>query len=97
MELQDKKITLQTNATDTTKRIDELVGLFNVWIAGNEKPSSISFCFITSNSHPLAMEEIAHFLNSTADSLEGCDVEWNHKTDESLNEEIRVEITTSKK
>lgn len=97
MKQQNKKITLQTNVEDATKRIDELVGLFNDWIAVEEKPSSIYICFITSASHPLTMGEIAHFLNSTADSLDGCDVEWSHKADELLNEEIRIEITTSKK
>lgn len=92
MKQQDRKMTLQTNVEDATQRIDELIELFNGWIAGNEKPSSISLCFTTSASHPLTMGEIALFLNSTADSLDGYDVEWSHKTDETIGEQIRLEI-----
>ena len=97
MKQQNKKITLQTNVEDASKRIDNLIMQFNEWKKGRENPTSISLCFYTSDEHPLTMGEIEHFLNSTADLLDGCDVEWSHITDELLNEEIRIEITTSKK
>ena len=96
MEQQNKKITLQTNEHNTKKRIDNLILQFNEWKKSrkNPNPTSISLCFYTSDEHPLTMGEIALFLNSITDVLDGCGVEWDHKADETMCKQIRLEINS---
>ena len=96
MEQQSRRIMLQTNVTDTKKRIDDLVLQFNEWMKKRESPTSISLHFSTSEEHPLTMSEIAHFLHSTTDALDGCNVEWSSETDATLNQQIKVETTYHK-
>ena len=38
------------------------------------------------------MYEITHFLSSTTDMLDECNIEWSSKTDNDLNRQIVVEI-----
>ena len=96
MEQQSRRIMLQTNVTDTKKRIDDLVLQFNEWMKKRESPTSISLHFSTSEEHPLTISEIAHFLHSTTDALDGCNVEWSSETDATLNLQIKVETTYNK-
>lgn len=61
-----------------------------------ERPTSLSLHFSTFEEHPLTMSEIAHFLHSTTDALDGCNVEWSSETDATLNQQIKVETTYNK-
>lgn len=83
---------LKTNVTNAQQRIDDLISQFNEWIKDREISSSISLHFYTSEEYPLAMGEIAHFLNSTTDILDGCNIEWSSQKDETLNHQIMIEI-----
>lgn len=92
MERQSRKIMLKTNVIGAKRRIDELMLQFNGWIKDNEKPTSLSLHFYTSEECPLTMGEIAHFLNSLSDILDGCNIEWSSQKDKSLNHQIVIEI-----
>lgn len=92
MERQSRKIMLKTNAIDAKKRIDDLISQFKGWMKDQEKITSLSLHFYTSEEHPLTMGEIAHFLNSLSDILDGCNIEWSSQIDKSLNHQIMIEI-----
>ena len=92
MEKKKKKIMLNTNVAAVQKRIDDLILRFNGWMEGKEKPTSLSLHFYTSEEYPLTMGEIAHFLNSTTDVLDRCDVDWSSETDKTLNKQIMIDI-----
>ena len=92
MERQNRKIMLKTNVIDPKKRIDDLILRFNGWMEDNEKSTSLSLHFYTSDEYPLTMGEIAHFLNSLSDILDGCNIEWSSETDKTLNKQIVIEI-----
>lgn len=91
MKHQNRKIMLSTNVADVQKRIDDLISQFNERMKAEEYPTSISLHFYTSEAHPLTMNEVTHFLNSTTDILDGCDVEWSSETDKTLNKQIMIE------
>ena len=92
MEYQGRKIMLKTNVIDVKKRIDNLVSQFNGWGKDNEKLTSLSLHFYTSEEYPLTMGEITHFLDSVTDVLDGCDVDWSSETDKTLNKQIMMVI-----
>lgn len=92
MERQSRKIMLKTNVIDAKKRIDDLISQFKGWMKDQENTASISLHFYTSEEHPLTMGEIAHFLNSTTDVLDGCNIEWSSQIDKTLNKQIVIEI-----
>lgn len=92
MEHQGREIILKTNVIDAKKRIDDLVLRFNGWMEDKEKQTSLSLHFYTSDEYPLTMGEIAHFLNSTTDVLDGCNIEWSSQKDETLNKQIMIDI-----
>lgn len=97
MERQNRKIMLTTNVAVVQKRIDDLISQFNGWMKDNEKPISLSLHFYTSDEYPLTMGEIAHFLNSTTAIIDGCNIEWSSETDETLNQQIVIEIIFNNK
>ena len=92
MEQQSRRILLKTNVIDPKKRIDDLISQFNGWMEDKERPTSLLLHFYTSDEYPLTMGEIAHFLNSTTDVLDGCNIEWSSQKDETLNHQIMIEI-----
>ena len=92
MEQQSRRILLKTNVIDPKKRIDDLISQFNGWMEDKEKQTSLSLHFYTSEEYPLTMGEIAHFLNSTTDVLDGCNIEWSSQKDKTLNKQIIIEI-----
>lgn len=92
MEQQSRRILLKTNVIDPKKRIDDLISQFNGWMEDKEKITSLSLHFYTSDEYPLTMGEIAHFLNSLSDILDGCNIEWSSQIDETLNHQIMIEI-----
>lgn len=92
MERHNRKIMLNTNVAAVQKRIDDLISQFNGWMKDNEKPTSLSLHFYTSEESPLTMGEVAHFLNSTTAIIDGCNIEWSSETDETLNQQIVIEI-----
>ena len=97
MERQSRKIMLNTNVAALQKRIDDLISQFNGWMEDNEKPTSLSLHFYTSEEYPLTMGEVAHFLNSTTAIIDGCNIEWSSETDETLNQQIVIEIIFNNK
>ena len=97
MERQNRKIMLTTNVAAVQKRIDDLILQFNGWMKDNEKPTSLSLHFYTSEEYPLTMGEVAHFLNSTTAIIDGCNIEWSSETDETLNQQIVIEIIFNNK
>ena len=97
MERQPRKIMLNTNVAAMQKRIDNLVSQFNEWMKVKEKPTSLSLHFYTSEEYPLTMGEVAHFLNSLSDILDGCNIEWSSQKDETLNQQIMMEIIFNNK
>ena len=92
MEYQGRKIMLKTNVIAAKNRIDELISQFNGWGKDNEKLTSLSLHFYTSEEYPLTIGEIAHFLDSVTDVLDGCDVDWSSETDKTLNKQIMMVI-----
>ena len=88
----NRNVMLKTNVIDVKKRIDNLVSQFNEWTQDIEIASSISLLFYTSEEHPLTMGEVAHFLNSLSNVLDGCDVDWSSETDKTLNKQIMMVI-----
>lgn len=83
---------LKTNVIDAKRRINDLISQFKGWMKDQENRASISLHFYTSDEYPLTMGEIAHFLNSTTDVLDGCNIEWSSQKDETLNKQIIIEI-----
>ena len=81
---------------DAKRRIDDLVLRFNGWMEDNEKPTSLSLHFYTSEEYPLTLGEITHFLDSVTDILDGCDVDWSSETDKTLNKQIMMVISPMK-
>lgn len=92
MEHQGREIILKTNVIDAKRCIDDLILQFNGWMEDKEKQTSLSLHFYTSEEHPLTMGEISHFLNSTTDVLDGCNIEWSSQIDKTLNKQIVVEV-----
>lgn len=92
MEHQGREIILKTNVIDAKWRIDDLISQFNGWMEDKEKITSLSLHFYTSDEYPLTMGEIAHFLNSLSDILDGCNIEWSSQKDKTLNKQIMIEI-----
>ena len=88
----NRNVMLKTNVIDVKKRIDNLVSQFNGWGKDNEKLTSLSLHFYTSEEYPLTMGEITHFLDSVTDVLDGCDVDWSSETDKTLNKQIMMVI-----
>ena len=97
MERQSRKNMLKTNVIDAKKRINDLVLRFNGWMEDKERPTSLSLHFYTSEEYPLTMGEVAHFLNSTTAIIDGCNIEWSSETDETLNQQIVIEIIFNNK
>lgn len=97
MRHQKRRIMLHTDVIDVKNRIDELISQFNGWMKDNEKPTSLSLHFYTSEEYPLTMGEVAHFLNSTTVIIDGCNIEWSSETDETLNQQIVIEIIFNNK
>lgn len=97
MEHQGREIILKTNVIDAKRRIDDLISQFNGWMKDNEKPNSLSLHFYTSEEYPLTMGEVAHFLNSTTAIIDGCNIEWSSEIDETLNQQIVIEIIFNNK
>ena len=97
MRHQKRRIILHTDVIDVKNRIDELISQFNGWMKDNEKPTSLSLHFYTSEEYPLTMGEVAHFLNSTTVIIDGCNIEWSSETDETLNQQIVIEIIFNNK
>ena len=93
----NRNVMLKTNVIDVKKRIDELISQFNGWGKDNEKLTSLSLHFYTSEEYPLTMGEVAHFLNSTTAIIDGCNIEWSSETDETLNQQIVIEIIFNNK
>ena len=92
MEHQGREILFKTNVIDVKNRIDNLVSQFNGRMKDNEKPTSLSLHFYTSEEYPLTMGEVAHFLDSVTDVLDGCNIEWSSQKDETLNKQIMMVI-----
>ena len=88
----NRNVMLKTNVIDVKKRIDNLVSQFNGWGKDNEKLTSLSLHFYTSEEYPLTMGEITHFLDSVTDVLDRCDVDWSSETDKTLNKQIMMVI-----
>lgn len=97
MEHQGREILFKTNVIDVKNRIDNLVSQFNGRMKDNEKPTSLSLHFYTSEEYPLTMGEVAHFLNSTTAIIDGCNIGWSSETDETLNQQIVIEIIFNNK
>lgn len=97
MRHQKRRIMIHTDVIDIKNRIDELISQFNGWMKDNEKPTSLSLHFYTSEEYPLTMGEVAHFLNSTTAIIDGCNIEWSSETDETLNQQIVIEIIFNNK
>lgn len=93
MEQHSQKFTLQTDVTDATERIDNLILQFNERVKDCEPPTSLLLHFYTSEGYPLKMRELSNFFDGCPLLDSGCDVEWKWKTDNILNEQMRIEIT----
>ena len=88
-------VTLQSVESDEQNRIDEVVAQFNEWLAG-KNPTSMLLNFTTSEQHPLRMEEITNFFEGSPYFDAQHNIEWMHCYDDSLNEDVRVEIMDRK-
>ena len=84
-------VTLQSVGGNVQNRIDEVVAQFNEWLAG-KNPSSMLLNFTTSEEHPLRMEEILDFFKGSPYFDGQHDIEWAHSYDDSLGEDMRIEI-----
>ena len=88
-------VMLQSVGGNVQNRIDEVVAQFNEWIV-DKNPASMLLNFTTSEQHPLRMEEITNFFEGSPYFDAQHDIEWTHCYDDSLNEDVRVEILDRK-
>ena len=88
-------VMLQSVGGNVQNRIDEVVAQFNEWIV-DKNPASMLLNFTTSEQHPLRMEEITNFFEGSPYFDAQHDIEWTHCYDDSLNEDVRVEIMDRK-
>ena len=88
-------VTLQSDDSDEQNRINDVVTQFNEWIT-DKNPSSMLLNFTTSEQHPLRMEEIANFFEGSPYFDAQHDKEWMHCYDDTLNEDVRVEVLDRK-
>ena len=95
MEKINYSVTLQSVESNEQNRIDEVVAQFNEWIV-DKNPASMLLNFTTSEQHPLRMEEITNFFEGYPYFDAQHDIEWTHCYDDSLNEDVRVEIMDRK-
>lgn len=84
-------VTLQTVGGNAQNRIDEVVAQFNEWFAG-KNPVSMLLNFTTSEQYPLKMDEVLNFFKGSPYFDGQHDIEWKHCYDDSLGENVRVEI-----
>ena len=84
-------VTLQSVDSNEQNRINDVAAQFNEWLAG-KNPSSMLLNFTTSKEHPLRMEEVTNFFEYSRYFNAQHDIEWAHNYDNSLNEDVRVEI-----
>lgn len=84
-------ITLQSVGGNAQNRIDEVVAQFNEWLVGIH-PASLLLKFTTSEQYPLKMDEVLNFFKGSPYFDGQHDIEWKHCYDDSLGENVRVEI-----
>ena len=84
-------VTLQSVGGNVQNRIDEVVAQFNEWLAG-KNPTSMLLNFTTSEQHPLKMDEVLNFFKGSPCFDGQHDIEWEHCCEDSLGENVRVEI-----
>ena len=95
MEKISYSVMLQSVGGNVQNRIDEVVAQFNEWIT-DKNPASMLLNFTTSEQHPLRMEEITNFFESSPYFDAQHNIEWLHCYDDSLNEDVRIEILDRK-
>ena len=83
--------TLQSVEGNAKNRIDEVVAQFNEWLVG-KNPASLLLNFATSEQYPLKMDEVLNFFKGSPYFDGQHDIEWKHCCDDSLGENVRVEI-----
>lgn len=93
MEQHNRKITLQTDVADASERIDNLILQFNEGVKDCKPPTSLLLHFYNSEEYSLLMGEVTRLFADCPLLDSGCNVEWESKSDNTLNEQMRIEIT----
>lgn len=84
-------VTLQSVGGNTQNRIEEVVAQFNEWLV-DKNPASLLLNFTTSEQYPLKMDEVLNFFKGSPCFDGQHDIEWKHCYEDSLGENVRVEI-----